>query len=222
MSASRAVPAFAQRRVADLVDYQGPRLARRYLDLVGDVAAAEAATAPGSTQLTDAVAAAYFKLLAYKDEYEVARLHLLPAFRQALDEVAPAGSGRRYLLHPPVLRTLGMRRKLALPARVAEPAFVALRAMRKVRGTPLDVFGRTDMRRLERSLAAGYERDVRELLPKLPHVHLDTATAFAALPLDIRGYEDVKLAAVDRYQQARQQLRAELLGGQRTTVSSSR
>jgi indolepyruvate ferredoxin oxidoreductase len=89
MSAGRAVPAFAQRRTADLVDYQGVRLAHRYLDLVTEVAAAEGQTTPGSTQLTETVAAAYFKLLAYKDEYEVARLHLLPAFRDALDEAGP-------------------------------------------------------------------------------------------------------------------------------------
>src|SRR4051794_28049389 len=81
----RAVPDTARRRAADLVDYQGVRLAERYVDLVAEVAAAETVVASGSTAVTDAVAASYFKLLAYKDEYEVARLHLLPAFRTALE-----------------------------------------------------------------------------------------------------------------------------------------
>jgi indolepyruvate ferredoxin oxidoreductase len=195
----RLLPDVVSRRAADLVDYQSSALARRYVDLVGATAEAEAAVAPASTRLTDAVAAAYFKLLAYKDEYEVARLHLLPAFRDAVDAAVPDGERRRYLLHPPVLRALGMKRKLSLPARVAEPAFAVLRAMRKVRGTPLDLFGRTDMRRLERRLATDYERDLRELLARLGDVDLELATSYAVLPLEIRGYEAIKLAAVERY-----------------------
>ena len=211
IAAGRELPEFARRRAADLVDYQGPRLARRYVDLVGAVAAAESAAAPGSTQLTEAVSAAYFKLLAYKDEYEVARLHLLPEFHNALDGVVPEGTKRRYMLHPPVLRAAGMRRKLALPAGVAEPAFKALRSMRKVRGTPLDVFGRTEMRRLERRLARDYEADIRELIGRLGDVDLEVAVSYAALPLEIRGYEGVKLAAVERYEAQRSELRDRLL-----------
>jgi indolepyruvate ferredoxin oxidoreductase len=201
------VSSFARRRAADLVDYQGPSLARRYVDLVTAVAVAERQVEPSSTQLTDAVAAAYFKLLAYKDEYEVARLHLLPEFRAAVDRAVPDGSDVRYLLHPPVLREMGMRRKLALPARVAEPTFRALRAMRRVRGTPFDVFGRTEMRRLERRLADDYERDIRRLLDELQGTDLTAAASYAALPLEIRGYESVKLANVERYESERAQHR---------------
>src|SRR3954468_357263 len=196
----RVVPDVARRRAADLVDYQGERLARRYVDLVADVSVAESAAAPGSTALTDAVSAAYFKLLAYKDEYEVARLHLLPAFRSALDAAVPDGTSRRYLLHPPVLRAVGLRRKVALPAGVAEPMFVALRAMRRVRGTPLDLFGYTAMRRTERRLAHDYEADIREVIGRLTSADLADAARLAALPLEIRGYEGVKLAALERYE----------------------
>jgi indolepyruvate ferredoxin oxidoreductase len=208
-----AVSAFVRRRAADLVDYQGVRLARRYVDLVTATAAAEQGVDKSSTQLTDAVAAAYFKLLAYKDEYEVARLHLLPEFRLAVDRALPEGSDLRYLLHPPVLRAMGMRRKLALPARVAEPTFRALRAMRRVRGTPLDVFGRTEMRRLERRLADDYDRDIRRLVAGLSGSDLAAAAAYAALPLEIRGYETVKLANIERYERERAALREGLLPG---------
>jgi indolepyruvate ferredoxin oxidoreductase len=93
--------------------------------------------------------------------------------------------------------------------------------MRRVRGTPLDVFGRTAMRRLERQLATDYDDDIRGLLPTLSDIGLVAATSYAALPLEIRGYEDVKLAAVERFEQERDRLR-EQLTGQRTTVSSSR
>jgi indolepyruvate ferredoxin oxidoreductase len=215
------LPAFARRRTADLVDYQGVRLARRYVDLVSTVAAVERAVDPGSTRLAEAVGAAYFKLLAYKDEYEVARLHLLPEFQAALSRAVPGGDHRRYLLHPPFLRGLGMQRKLSLPPAVAVPAFRMLRGMRKVRGTPADVFGHTAMRRLERRLAADYDRDIRGLLPALNAHNLVVAADYAALPLEIRGYESVKLDAVAHYEQERARLR-EQLTGQRTTVSSSR
>jgi indolepyruvate ferredoxin oxidoreductase len=208
------VPAFVRRRAADLVDYQGVRLARRYVDLVTAAAAAERRVDDSSTRLTDAVAAAYFKLLAYKDEYEVARLHLLPEFRAAVDRAVPDGTDLRYLLHPPVLRAMGMGRKLALPARVAEPTFRALRAMRRVRGTPLDVFGRTEMRRLERRLADDYERDIRRLLDELHGVDLADAASYAALPLEIRGYETVKQANVERYERER--------AGRRATLGAAR
>ena len=97
----------------------------------------------------------------------MARLHLLPEFRAALAEAVPGGHGVRYQLHPPVLRALGMRRKLALPAPVARPAFGVLRAMRHVRGTPADVFGYSRVRRTERRLAAEYEDGLRAVLPGL-------------------------------------------------------
>jgi indolepyruvate ferredoxin oxidoreductase len=137
----------------------------------------------------------------------------LPEFRLAVDRAVPEGSDLRYLLHPPVLRAMGMGRKLALPAQVAEPTFRALRAMRRVRGTPLDVFGRTEMRRLERRLADDYDRDIRRLVAGLSGSDLAAAAAYAALPLEIRGYETVKLANIERYERERAALREGLLPG---------
>jgi indolepyruvate ferredoxin oxidoreductase len=159
-----------------------------------------------------AVADGFFHLLAYKDEYEVARLHLLPEFRAALAEAVPGGHGIRYQLHPPVLRALGMRRKLALPAPVARPAFGVLRAMRHVRGTPADVFGYSRVRRAERRLAAEYEDGLRAVLPGLDEGRLAATVALARLPLGIRGYEHIKLAAIERYAADRAKLLGELGG----------
>jgi len=205
----------AARRAAELVGYQNPALAARYLDLVGAAARAEA-DLPGVSggDLPVAVADGFFHLLAYKDEYEVARLHLLPEFRAALAEAVPGGHGIRYQLHPPVLRALGMRRKLALPAPLARPAFGVLRAMRHVRGTPADVFGYSRVRRTERRLAAEYEDGLRSVLPGLDEGRHAAAVELARLPLGIRGYEHIKLAAVERYDADRARLLRELGGGE--------
>ncbi|HTS96215.1 MAG TPA: indolepyruvate ferredoxin oxidoreductase family protein [Streptosporangiaceae bacterium] len=191
---------------ADLIGYQSDRLAARYLDLVAATARAEAACgagpgpagAPGA--LTEAVSAAFYHLLAYKDEYEVARLHLDPEFGRALAEAVPGGRGLRYQLHPPVLRALGWRKKIAVPAAAARPAFRALRSMRHLRGTPADPFGYTRVRRTERRLAAGYEAEIRAVLAGLPAAGHAAAVELARLPLAIRGYEQIKLAAVARYE----------------------
>jgi indolepyruvate ferredoxin oxidoreductase len=191
---------------ADLTAYQNARLAGRYLDLVAVAAQAET-RAGGSGELADAVASAFYHLLAYKDEYEVARLHLLPEFGRALAEAVPGGHGVRYRLHPPLLRALGMRKKIAFPAPVIRPAFRVLRAMRHVRGTPADVFGHTAVRRTERRLAAGYEAEVRAMLAGLSAANHAAAVELARLPLAIRGYEQIKLAAVERYEAELERLR---------------
>jgi indolepyruvate ferredoxin oxidoreductase len=194
---------------ADLTAYQDARLAGRYLDLVAAAERAEtAAGVPGVPgELAGAVASAYYHLLAYKDEYEVARLHLLPEFGQALAEVVPGGHGVRYRLHPPLLRALGMQKKIAFPAPVIRPAFRVLRAMRHVRGTPADVFGYTTVRRTERRLPAEYDAEVRAMLAGLTAANHAAAVELARLPLSIRGYEHIKLAAVERYEAELERLR---------------
>jgi len=188
------------RRAAELIAYQNEGYAARYLDLVGAAALAEAGVAGEPGALTEAVASGFFHLLAYKDEYEVARLHLLPSFDEALADAVPGGRGVRYMLHPPVLRAFGLRHKVGLPAPVARPAFRVLRAMRPLRGTALDPFGHTAVRRLERRLASEYEAEVRAALAVLSAGNLAAVAELAALPLGIRGYEQIKLDAVARYE----------------------
>ena len=200
----------ALRHAAELAAYQDSRLAARYLDLVGAAAQAEAGQTGAAGELTEAVAAGFFHLLAYKDEYEVARLHLLPQFDQVLAEAAGGGRGVRYLLHPPVLRALGLKKKIAFPAPVIRPGFRVLRAMRHVRGTPADPFGYTRVRRTERRLAAGYEAEVRAAAAVLSPANHAAAVELARLPLAIRGYERIKLAAVERYEAELGRLRSVL------------
>jgi indolepyruvate ferredoxin oxidoreductase len=206
----------AARRAAELTAYQDARLAGRYLDLVGAAARAEADLAGGAGAggaLTAAVTDAFFHLLAYKDEYEVARLHLLPEFEAALAAAVPGGRGVRYRLHPPVLRSLGLRKKIGIPAVAARPAFRVLRSMRRVRGTPADVFGYTRVRRTERRLAEQYDADLRGAVAGLSADRYDMVLELARLPLAIRGYEEIKLAAVERYKADRERLLARLRPG---------
>jgi indolepyruvate ferredoxin oxidoreductase len=203
----------AVRLAAELAAYQDIRLAARYLDLVGAAARAEAGQAgPAGAEgaLTEGVTAGFFHLLAYKDEYEVARLHLLPEFDQALAEAVGGGRDVRYLLHPPLLRALGLEKKIAFPAPVIRPAFRALRGLRHLRGTPADPFGYTRVRRTERRLAAGYEAELRAALPVLSPANYAVAVELARLPLSIRGYEQIKLDAVERYEAELERLRPRL------------
>jgi indolepyruvate ferredoxin oxidoreductase len=183
------------RRTAQLVDYQGQARARRWLDLVARAAAAD--DAGHGWRLTEAVAEGWYKLLTYKDEYEVARLHLRLDPGAAAREAGVGGRYRvRYHLHPPTLRRLGLDRKLALPGAVARPAFRALAAMRRVRGTPLDLFGWARHRREERVVADEYETLVRDALGARPY---DEVVDLAASVQAIRGYEDIKSEAIARW-----------------------
>lgn len=195
-----ALTALVTSRVVELIAYQHTRLARRYLSVLEQVSAAERAADGGSIAFTAAVATQLHRLMAYKDEYEVARLHLLPRFDEERNRLVPGGKHLRYRLHPPVLKALGMKKKLALPPVVARPMFVALRAMRRTRGTPFDVFGRTSMRTLERQLVGDYIALVTGLA--LTSHNLGSATAIASLADQIRGYEDVKMRNVSQYRSA--------------------
>jgi indolepyruvate ferredoxin oxidoreductase len=147
------------------------------------------------------VARHLFKLMAYKDEYEVARLHLDAALEAEL-RVRFGGEIRFYWhLHPPLLRALGLKRKLKLGSWF-RPAFQALYAFRRLRGSALDPFGYAEVRRVERALVDEYLRQVEAVLGRLgPETH-DAAVALAELPDQIRGYEHVKLDTVKRYREA--------------------
>ncbi|NKZ07347.1 indolepyruvate ferredoxin oxidoreductase family protein [Actinomadura latina] len=199
-------------RVPDLAAYQDLALAERYLDAVMRVARAERETGADGQRLAVAVARNLHKLMAYKDEYEVARLHLDPELTRRVEEQFGPGSTVRYMLHPPLLRAIGVGKKIAL-GRTARPAFHALRAMRRLRGTPFDPFGATAQRRAERRLAAGYVAVVNELAAGLDTGRHDLAVRIAELPDVIRGYEDVKTANIARYEESLRELLAEWRAG---------
>jgi indolepyruvate ferredoxin oxidoreductase len=198
-------------RSSDLTAYQDQAYARRYLDVTERVRAAEQAKTPGSTALTEAVARYLYKLMAYKDEYEVARLSLDPSVGAALEAEFGPGARASWRLHPPVLRSLGLQRKIALGPWFV-PAFRVLRAMRGVRGTRLDPFGQTRVRVTERELIEEYLGLVDDLIGRLSPATAALAVQLASLPDMVRGYEEVKLRNVEAYRQSLAGLRAQLDG----------
>jgi len=176
-------------RVPELAAYQDHGYAERYAQKVGRVLAAEQERVPGSTALAEAVARNLFKLMAYKDEYEVARLQLA---------ALPAEGKFWFHLQPPLLRALGLKRKLKL-GRWFVPAFRLLRAMRRLRGTTLDPFGYAKVRRVERALVGEYEDTVVGAIAHLSEATHATAVELCELPDVIRGYEHIKLRNVALY-----------------------
>ena len=203
-AAAGALAETVERRAADLVDYQSEVLASAYVDFVDAASAREREVMGDRTELAEAVARYLYKLTAYKDEYEVARLHLRPGVGEAVRDAVGDFAGYRILLHPPVLRAMGMKRKIGLGP-FQRPALGLLKAMRRLRGTPLDLFGRTSLRRLERELIAEYRDLIEAELDGLTPDTYERAVKLAGLPDVIRGYEDVKLAGVERF---REQVRA--------------
>jgi indolepyruvate ferredoxin oxidoreductase len=200
-------------RVADLIDYQSVKYAKTYADRVMKVARAEAEKgAPGETAVAEAYARGLYKLMSYKDEYEVARLHLDAIEQAKVDDEFGEDAKVYFMLHPPVLRALGMQRKLKLGPWFV-PAFRTLRSMKRLRGTPLDVFGMFAIRRLERELIPEYVTMVEDAVEQLrPETHT-TVAKIAALPDMVRGYEHVKERNVERYRAEAERLQRDLSSG---------
>ena len=195
-------------RVADLLLYGGG-FAERYLGFVGEVADAEESKLPGHTAVREAAARYGFKLLAVKDEYEVARLWIQDP---TWDQVARDYDGslsRQVLLHPPTLRRFGWKRKIRLGA-WSRSMFRLLYAARGLRGTALDIFGATRHRRLERGLFDWYRGLVHGGLERLGPDSAPAVVELAELPDSIRGYEDVKERTVASARSRARQLQRQL------------
>jgi indolepyruvate ferredoxin oxidoreductase len=203
-------------RAAELIDYQDHGLARRYVDFVLRVAERERAVM-GETSAVSAAAARYhFKLLAYKDEYEVARLHLKPWLREQTRGLFAAPARVAYHFHPPLLRAFGLRRKLELGPWV-DPLLRLLRGTRRLRGTALDPFRYAAVRREERALIDWYEEVLDRALTRLTPATQATVAEIAALPDAIRGYEDLKMRNA---RLVRERARALMAGLDRTAMGS--
>ena len=196
-------------RVPELIAYQSAAYAREYVDFVRRVAEVEAERAPGRSGLGQAVAIHLYKLMAYKDEYEVARLHLDAALQAQLRSKFGPKIRTYWHLHPPLLRALGLKKKLRLGAWFA-PAFRMLRAMKGLRGTAFDVFGYAEVRRLERTLIGEYRQLIETVLVRLSPVTHDAAVTIAELPDEVRGYEQIKIDNVARFREKAEQLIAQL------------
>ncbi|WP_144632725.1 indolepyruvate ferredoxin oxidoreductase family protein [Bordetella genomosp. 13] len=199
-----------QRREQDLVAYQDAAYARRYRELVDRVAARERELDPAARtpRLAMAVARGLFKLMAYKDEYEVARLYTDGAFRAQLESQFEGDYTLQFHMAPPLFarkdpRT-GIPRKIALGGG-ADRAMRVLRRLKGLRGTWLDPFGRTEERRTERSLIAEYRQIVDTLVAGLTADNLTEAARIAALAETVRGYGHIKAASVAKYRDQMQQ-----------------
>jgi indolepyruvate ferredoxin oxidoreductase len=197
-------------RVAELTDYQDAGYAARYSALIEEVRAAEAAAGVEGTRFSEAVARGLFKFMAYKDEYEVARLHLLPSERAKIEAEFGAGAKVAVNLHPPLLRAMGLKHKLKLGAWFT-PGLKGLYRMRRLRGTALDPFGKAEVRRVERALIAEYSELVRFCAAELSPATLGVCVELAETPDIVRGYEDIKLRNVARYREQVAALRTQLV-----------
>jgi indolepyruvate ferredoxin oxidoreductase len=182
------IDALIEARAAALVAYQNAALAARYRGLVAEVVAREAQVFGAPGRLSRAAAEGLYRVMAYKDEYEVARLHAAASY----------GAKPVFHLSPPLIMGLdpatGRPRKIALPGWLALPLFRVLRHGRQLRGTTVDPFGRQRERRMERALIEQYVGDLRLALAALRPDTLDVAVALAQLPDTIRGFGPVKEA----------------------------
>jgi indolepyruvate ferredoxin oxidoreductase len=186
-------------RVPELIAYQDEAYAKRYAEAIKRVVAAESGKAPGQSALSQAAARFLYKLMAYKDEYEVARLHSDPAFQAQLDAMFPNGYSVKYNLAPPTISKRDpvtghlIKRQFGSWMR---SAFGVLAALKGLRGGGLDFFGKTDERREERQLIENYLKDLEQICAQLTPANHAAAAALASVPDEIRGYGHVKEKAI--------------------------
>jgi indolepyruvate ferredoxin oxidoreductase len=198
-SFSRNLEELIARRVEFLKAYQDSAYAARYRKLVERVREAEAHKA-GGTELTEAVARCYFKLMSYKDEYEVARLYADPAFTSKIEGMFEGRYTLKFHLAPPIFSKPDPRTGQASKSEFGPWMMTALRVLAKLkrlRGTPFDLFGMTDERRAERRLIGEYEAAVNELLERLDRDNHKLAVEIAIIPDRIRGFGHIKRRHLD-------------------------
>ncbi len=194
--------ALVEHRAELLTRYQDRRYAERYRGLVASVRAVQARLWPGSTAFAEAVASSLYKLMAYKDEYEVARLYTAPEFKAQLAATFEGSPRLAFNLAPPLLSrrdpATGVLQKREFGGWMLG-AFGGLARLKFLRGTAFDPFGYTAERKAERALMHDYEELVRQLMANAGPADETLAASMAALPLLVRGYGHVKAAAMKKY-----------------------
>jgi indolepyruvate ferredoxin oxidoreductase len=186
-------------RVPELVAYQDVEYAQRFVDVVARARRVELAAGTANHDFSMTVARNLFHLMAYKDEYEVARLHRRAAFRDEVAGEFGPGADVTFHLQPPVASKMGLQRKIPLSSRTAGAAFWGLTKMTKLRGTKFDPFGRSAERRDERLLIDEYVALVDRLAVHLGTPTADDAVRVAGLVDMVRGFSTVKQRNLDRY-----------------------
>jgi indolepyruvate ferredoxin oxidoreductase len=201
-----------QKRAAFLAAYQDEAYAERYRRRVALMRAAEEKAAPGSTAVGEAVARNLFKLMAIKDEYEVARLYTDGSFGKQLAAEFEHYDRLEFHLAPPILNRRGsdgrLRKSKFGPWMMK--AFGVLAAMKGLRGTPFDLFGYSEERRMERRLLSDYESDLDRIAETLSPERIEAAAALASVPSLIRGFGHVKAANAGKAAGERERLTARL------------
>lgn len=204
-----SVDELIERRFEQLVAYQGRGYARRYRDFLDHVRKQESDRVPGAVGLTVAVAENLYKLMAYKDEYEVARLYTNGDFMEKVNQRFEGDFTLRFLLAPPLLarqdKETGKPRKMSFGPWVL-PIFRTLAAFRWLRGTPLDPFGYTSERKMERKLIREYQETLDTILQSLKSENHQIAIRITNLPRQIRGYGHIKERNLDRVRGEQQEL----------------
>ncbi|TNE33953.1 MAG: indolepyruvate ferredoxin oxidoreductase family protein, partial [Alphaproteobacteria bacterium] len=191
-----------KKRIGFLTDYQNARYAKRFSGRVATIRIRESEVTPGQTSLTEAVARSLFKLMAYKDEYEVARLYTEPRFMEKVERMMEGDYQLKFHLAPPLFAkrdpdTGHLKKKQYGPSMMK--AFNMLAKFKGLRGTPLDIFGYQADRKEERSLVKEFEVLVDELGSNLTAENHVIAVAIAELPMKIRGYGHIKDRAIKAY-----------------------
>jgi indolepyruvate ferredoxin oxidoreductase len=207
-----------EKRAGFLAGYQDQAYADRYRRRVTSIRSAEEKAAPGSTAVAEAVARNLFKLMAVKDEYEVARLYTDGSFRKQLAAEFEHYDRLEFHLAPPILNRRGsdgrLRKSKFGPWMMK--AFGVLAAMKGLRGTPFDVFGYSEERRMEKRLLTEYESDIDRIAAALSPGRIEAGVALASVPSLIRGFGHVKAANAVKAADERERLVARLRDGPET------
>ena len=208
-----------EHRAAILTQYQNATYARRYRDAVAQIAAAERACMEGCTALAEAAARNLFKLMAYKDEYEVARLYTNGAFMEKLRRQFAGKFKLEFHLASPLVASIdpatGAPHKRAFGPWMFS-VFKLLARLRFLRGTPFDLFGHSAERRRERQLISEYEDTLQECAELLTSENHATAVEIARLPEQIRGFRHIKARSIEQAKAREAALIAQLRANGRT------
>jgi len=192
------------RRVEILTSYQNKRYAKRYRKLIDKVTTAEHDKAQGMTGLAEAVARSYFKLMAYKDEYEVARLYTDGSFEKQIESMFEGDVSVSFNLAPPLFSKRDPVTGYLLKREYGPwmlKAFKLLATLKSLRGTPFDIFGHTGERKRERALIKDYEKLTNKLLNTLNHDNHALAVEIAELATQVRGYGHIKEESIRCYKE---------------------
>jgi len=195
-------------RVKFLTDYQNEAYSQRYINLISRVWLSKF-----SGEFAEAVTLNMFKLMAYKDEYEVARLYAHPDFSKQIDEEFDGKAKMTFYLAPPLFSKKDPLTGLPMKSEYGSwvmPVFKLLAKMKFLRGTAFDIFGYTAERKMERLLVERYERLILDLVDKFDTIPYDKAVALAKFPEIIKGYGHIKEANIDKALKVKQKLLEEI------------